>query len=191
MKRLNLSYSILLTLIGAILFLGFTFNNSNLRPEIFTTLPDSLQNNNGGRMTGNGMMGRGMMNGNMMGRGMMNNSGSDHNKTDKNGNWIAPKKANELTNPLKKIAEASRKGKAIFNSQCFTCHGIDGKGDGPAAVSLNPKPANLISSRVQKESDGAIFWKITNGNSPMPSFKNGLSKKERWELVEYIRHLDK
>ncbi len=56
--------------------MGFTFNNSNLRPEIFNTLPDSLQNNNGRRMMGNSMMGRGMMNGNMMGRGMMNNSGS-------------------------------------------------------------------------------------------------------------------
>ena len=41
------------------------------------------------------------------------------------------------------------------------------------------------------ETDGSLFWKMTNGRGPMPSWKDTLTDKERWELVGYIRKLDK
>ncbi|HVV55133.1 MAG TPA: cytochrome c, partial [Mucilaginibacter sp.] len=61
--------------------------------------------------------------------------------------------------------------------------------DGPAAVALNPKPADHSSEAVQKETDGSLFWKMSEGRKPMPSYKTMLSEKQRWELVDYIRTL--
>jgi len=190
MKRIKNVYIILGSVFAILLLFGFTFNNGYIMNNMMYPFRDSTSNNSNymgrGMMNGGMMMGRGMMNGGMM----MGQTSSKNIKTDKNGNWIAPSSADNLKNPLKEISEASAKGKNLFNAQCFTCHGTDGKGDGPAAVSLKPKPANLTSARIQNQSDGAIFWKITNGYSPMPSF-SGLSKNQRWELVDYIRQLGK
>ena len=189
MKNLKYIYISLVSVLAVMLMYGFTVNNNSFLINSNYAVQDSSYNN--GNMMGRGMMNRGMMMGRGMMGGMMRQTNSKNIKTDKNGNWIAPSSANKLTNPLNDIAKASREGKSIFNAQCFTCHGTDGKGDGPVAVSLHPKPANLTSDRVQQQSDGAIYWKITNGNSPMPSFKNALSAKQRWELVDYIRQLAK
>ena len=182
--------------IGLVLLLGFKFyqaDNAGNNSYVNYTMNDSTRSNDRGRMMGQGMMSGGMMSGRMMGRGMMGNGmmGSSRGNSNGNTNWVAPSSANNLTNPIKDIVKASREGKNIFETQCFTCHGTDGSGDGPVAVSLNPKPANLTSSKVQGQSDGAIFWKITNGNAPMPSFKYSLSKTQRWALVDYVRTLDK
>ena len=61
--------------------------------------------------------------------------------------------------------------------------------DPPAAAALPPpKPANWTSEAVQKEADGELFWKISNGRGAMPPWKH-LPEKDRWELVNYIRSL--
>ena len=105
--------------------------------------------------------------------------------------WKAPKSADSLKNPLAGKSEAAKDGKNIFQTYCITCHGDKGEGNGPSAAGLNPKPANLTIKRIQKQSDGALFWKITTGKTPMISWKYTLSKKQRWELVDYIRQLAK
>jgi mono/diheme cytochrome c family protein len=184
-----------------ILLFGFNFyktDNAEINSDSGYTMNDSTLTNNRGSMNGHGMMsggmmGRGMMSGRMMGQGMMSSAmmGSSIGNSSGNTGWVAPASANNLTNPLKNIAKASREGRNIFETQCFTCHGSNGNGDGPVAVSLNPKPANLTSSKVQEQSDSAIFWKITNGNAPMPSFKHTLSETQRWALVDYLRTLAK
>jgi len=105
--------------------------------------------------------------------------------------WVAPPIADKLKNPLKGNKEATEKGQQIFQINCFTCHGESGKGNGPGAAGLNPKPINLTSKEVQKQTDGAIYWKITTGFPPtaMISWRSNLSDKQRWELVDYIREL--
>jgi mono/diheme cytochrome c family protein len=123
----------------------------------------------------------------MMGGGMMGYGNSGNQYSNSSNNWTAPSSANNLKSSIADIEKASREGKNIFDTQCYTCHGNDAKGDGPVAMTLNPRPADLTSSKVQDQSDGAIFWKITNGNPPMPSFKDALSKKQRWDLVTFIR----
>lgn len=106
--------------------------------------------------------------------------------------WVAPASANSLTNPLKGQPEAIAAGKKLYHTYCAVCHGDKGKGDGIAAAGLNPKPADHTSAKVQDQSDGAIFWKITNGRAPiasMASYKNTLTETQRWQLVDYIRTL--
>jgi len=107
------------------------------------------------------------------------------------GPWKAPKSADELKNPFKDQKSSTLDGKNVFNQNCVSCHGNEGLGNGPAGASLNPKPANLTSEEVQGQSDGAIFWKITNGRGIMISWKFSLSEKQRWHLVNYIRELGK
>ena len=100
------------------------------------------------------------------------------------GEWKAPADAKNAKNPEK----GADLGKKSVETNCASCHGAQGKGDGPAAAALSPKPANWQSDKVKKESDGELFWKITNGRGPMPPWKH-LPEKERWEIVNYIRTL--
>ncbi|MFI5221163.1 MAG: c-type cytochrome [Bacteroidia bacterium] len=106
--------------------------------------------------------------------------------TEKNP-WLAPKEAEGLVNPYEKNPTAMKAGAAIFTQQCVVCHGEKGKGDGIAAAGLDPKPANLTSDKVQNNTDGSLFWKITNGRTPMPTFKGILTDQQRWQVVSYLR----
>jgi len=104
--------------------------------------------------------------------------------------WVAPKYSNDIKNPLKDNKDATSKGKKIFSNMCMVCHGATGKGNGVAGVSLVPRPANFLSIEVRNETDGAIFWKLTEGKPPMAAYKDLLTEDQRWELVNYIRHLE-
>ena len=72
----------------------------------------------------------------------------------------------------------------MFSRNCVECHGADGSGI------EKKRAANLQLLVVQSQSDGALFWKITNGNPDrgMPSF-TPLPELQRWQLVLYIRTL--
>ncbi|PHS65825.1 MAG: cytochrome c class I [Flavobacterium sp.] len=103
------------------------------------------------------------------------------------GKWVAPASADKLENPLKGDEAATSKGKKIYKQMCAICHGMKGKGDGMAGSALKPKPANFTKAEIQEDSDGAIFWKITEGRGNMVSYKETLSETQRWQLVNFIR----
>ncbi|MBI4637206.1 MAG: cytochrome c [Candidatus Rokubacteria bacterium] len=102
------------------------------------------------------------------------------------GEWAAPADAKAAKNPVKGIGG----GKKSVETNCASCHGSSGKGDGPAASALPTKPADWTSAKVQAQTDGELFWKIANGRGAMPPWKH-LPDKERWEIVNYIRTLKK
>jgi mono/diheme cytochrome c family protein len=103
------------------------------------------------------------------------------------GEWKAPADAKNTKNPVKGVGNAKKN----IETNCVTCHGPGGKGDGPAAAALPPpKPADWTSAKVQSESDGELFWKISTGRGAMPPWKH-LPDKDRWEIVNYIRTLKK
>lgn len=105
--------------------------------------------------------------------------------------WTAPTSADQLKNPLAGNAEATKEGKKLYKTYCGLCHGETGKGDGVAAVALNPKPARFASEAVQAQTDGALFWKMTEGRAPMASYRAVLKEEQRWALVNYIRTFKK
>ena len=104
------------------------------------------------------------------------------------GAWEAPAAEKAKKNPLPADAATVAQGKKVAEVNCVSCHGAKGKGDGAAAVALNPKPADWTSKKVQSESDGEIFWKLSTGRGAMPSWKF-LPENDRWALVRYIRSL--
>ena len=105
--------------------------------------------------------------------------------------WVAPKEANDVKNPLAGNAAVLADAKTLYVANCGPCHGTKGKGDGPAAQGLNPRPADHTSAAVQAEADGALFWKLSEGRNPMPGYKKIFSDQQRWELICFIRTLAK
>ncbi len=105
--------------------------------------------------------------------------------------WVAPESANKITNSIASSNGSIKLGKILYKQYCAICHGDKGKGDGLAGMSLKPRPANFTKEDIQKQSDGAIYWKLTEGKSPMAGYKETLSEKQRWHLVNYIRSLKK
>ncbi|MGZ4900693.1 MAG: c-type cytochrome [Candidatus Angelobacter sp.] len=96
--------------------------------------------------------------------------------------WVAPPDAVAKKNPLDGNSDALAGGKKLFMRHCAECHNEDGTGLQDAA--------NLTLPEVQKQSDGSIFWKITNGNlkAGMPPFAR-VSDTERWQIVSFVRTL--
>ncbi|GBD87359.1 cytochrome c6 [bacterium BMS3Abin03] len=117
---------------------------------------------------------------------------SSENGSNQNGNkWIAPAFAKSIKNPLKGDKSSVKLGKELYVQQCATCHGESGTGNGPSARFLEKHPRNFTEKEFKSQADGEIFWKITTGNPPMPSFKGMLTKEQRWQLVNYIRTFSK
>ncbi len=105
--------------------------------------------------------------------------------------WVAPKSADNLKNPYEGSSDAIKAGKKLYKQNCAICHGNKGFGDGLAGMSLKPKPSNLTTATFNKQTDGAIFWKLTEGKSPMPSYKTTFSEKQRWQVVNYLKSIKK
>jgi mono/diheme cytochrome c family protein len=105
--------------------------------------------------------------------------------------WEAPSRAAKKKNPVAPDDASLAAGKAVYVKECLQCHGDKGKGDGPASKDLNPKPHNLCDDVVGKQTDGALFWKLTEGRKPMPSYDKTLSETERWQVINYVRGLGK
>ena len=101
--------------------------------------------------------------------------------------WTAPTSASKIKNPIALTNKIIAKGKKTYTKICQTCHGTNGLGDGAAAKDLNPKPASFKDSTVQAQTDGALFWKISEGKGAMSSYKNLLTTDHRWQLVHYLR----
>ena len=102
------------------------------------------------------------------------------------GPWVAPAAEKAKKNPLPDDKKVVEQGDKVAQINCASCHGAKGKGDGIAAAALTPKPADWTSKAVQDETDGELFWKISNGRGAMPPWKH-LSENDRWALVRYIR----
>jgi len=100
--------------------------------------------------------------------------------------WQAPPEAARRANPLPKKTELIEGGRKIFLRECSQCHAASGAGG------RRKNAADLRSEVVQSQSDGALFWKITHGNSRsgMPSWSR-LPEPQRWQLVLFIRELAK
>ena len=110
-----------------------------------------------------------------------------------------PKEAKETLGAKEKQEKGDpKKGKEKYmeNMRCSACHGDSGKGDGPAAIALNPKPRNYTDCAVMsKKSDAELFKVIKEGGpavglSPlMAPFGSQLNDKEVWDVVAFIRSI--
>jgi mono/diheme cytochrome c family protein len=95
-----------------------------------------------------------------------------------------------LTNPLGTDAATTAAGAEVFRTNCETCHGPQGHGDGPAGQSLEPKPGNLAALQT-KAGDDYLFWRIREGKpgTSMVAWKAILTEEQIWQAVSFLRTL--
>lgn len=106
------------------------------------------------------------------------------------GKWECPAAEKAKKGPASTAQSVAAGKKLSVEKACTACHGDSGKGDGPGAAALNPKPADWTSKPVQDQSDGCLFWKLTTGRGAMPPWAS-LAEAERWSIVHYVRSLKK
>ena len=94
-------------------------------------------------------------------------------------------------NPEPSGSTVVQQGEALFRTHCASCHGSEGRGDGPAAAALAGPPADLTAEHVDDHTDGDIFWWLTYGmaGTAMPGFDQDLSATQRWKLIRFVRSL--
>ena len=107
-----------------------------------------------------------------------------------NDPWPVPDKYKNMPNPVKSDATSLATGKALYNQHCKSCHGTKGKGDGPKAAQLDTECGDFTKADCQNQTDGALFYKTSEGRDDMPSFKKKIAdQNDVWAVVNYIRTL--
>lgn len=105
--------------------------------------------------------------------------------------WKAPASSKDKKNPVASTEASLATAKKIYEKECLSCHGKKGRGDGDKAADLDKPVADLSMAKVQSQTDGELFWKISNGNKPMPENKKTLTEEQIWQVVNYVRTLKK
>lgn len=82
-------------------------------------------------------------------------------------------------------------GQKMYNTHCMICHGTKGLGDGDLKVKYPMNIPSLVSDRVKSMPDAHVFHIITMGQGVMGAYASHVPLKHRWQLVNYIRHLQK
>ncbi len=93
-----------------------------------------------------------------------------------------------LANPVAPDARSLARGQALFLARCAPCHGPQGHGGGPVSRYFPPAP-DLAYATVQARSDGFIWGTISYGGKAMPPAREGLSVRDRWDLVNHVRFI--
>ncbi len=94
----------------------------------------------------------------------------------------------DLKDPVPATAASLAHGKYLFANRCAACHGADAHGNGPVSRFFPPAP-DLAYQTVVARTDGFIWGTITYGGKAMPSQREGLSIKDRWDLVNFVRQV--
>jgi mono/diheme cytochrome c family protein len=98
--------------------------------------------------------------------------------------WEVPADKMQKVSPFEFTNQTQKDGESLFQRNCVSCHGTPGKAN---FVKLVPPPGDVVTDKFQKQTDGALFFKITNGRAPMPTFRDILNEQERWSIISYVR----
>lgn len=94
-------------------------------------------------------------------------------------------------NPFEMTEYAWERGEKYYKIMCSTCHGAEGKGDGPVVEQGGfPKPPSFNARRwrnIERYSVGHVYNVITHGIGNMASYSQQLYPEDRWAVAEYVR----
>ena len=104
-----------------------------------------------------------------------------------------PEPYKSMSNPLAVSKKTVRRGEAVFDQHCVSCHGQTGRGDGAESHSLSPRPGDLawLSTMPMANWDPFMYWTIAEGGAQfrtgMPAYKDKLSSDDIWAVISYIQ----
>jgi mono/diheme cytochrome c family protein len=116
----------------------------------------------------------------MLSTAIITGSAQTQSAREHEAKWTAPARQAARANPLAGRADVERGGAKLFQERCSVCHGEEAHG--------TDRGPSLTTAKVQAQSDGALFWKISSGNTRtgMPTF-SFLPELQRWQLVTHLR----
>jgi hypothetical protein len=76
--------------------------------------------------------------------------------------------------------EMTKAGRVLYKENCVSCHGTDGKGDGPLAAGLNTPPADL--TKIAARRDG--IWPILEVMSILDGYYRNTLPREDMPVFE-------
>lgn len=85
-------------------------------------------------------------------------------------------------------------GAKIYSSNCSVCHGTPTEKEPALSKGMSPGPTLFGSGDlVTDDPEGSIYWKVEHGIrfTAMPSFKPVLNKNEMWQVVLFLKNMDK
>jgi mono/diheme cytochrome c family protein len=97
--------------------------------------------------------------------------------------------------PARFSVDAIALGGRVYAQHCVSCHGADGRGEGPLAASLAQWPPTLVSPLLARRADGELFWHVLagmrdrHGQPTMPAFRDALGDREAWAVIDYMKAL--
>lgn len=93
-----------------------------------------------------------------------------------------------VRNPVEPTPQSIQNGEGLFRIYCAMCHGEQGRGNGQMVGKVVPS-SDLHAERIRNQKDGYLYATIRSGGLVMPAYQHALSTAERWDLVNYVRHL--
>ncbi len=104
----------------------------------------------------------------------------------------SPADAASMTNPVKPTPESQAHAKTTFGYDCAMCHGTNGNGKGDLVADMHLSMKDLTDPDTLKNvSDGELFYLIKNGKGKMPGEGDRAKDNDIWNLVIYVRSLQK
>lgn len=102
--------------------------------------------------------------------------------------WVVPADRRGKMSTFGFNEETRSAGEQLYSVNCKSCHGTPGRAN---FISLVPPPGDPATEKIQKNSDGEIYYKVSEGRNQMPSFKNIMTSKDIWNVISFIRSFNK
>jgi mono/diheme cytochrome c family protein len=112
-------------------------------------------------------------------------------------NWVAPPpvSAEMLAAANQPAGDPLAAGKQIFMQVCVPCHGPEGKGDGPASATLDPKPRNLTDPAYMASLNERYLFELISrggvavGKSPLMPAQSSLAAQDIGNVIAFVKTL--
>src|SRR5579859_3113474 len=95
-------------------------------------------------------------------------------------------------NPVPPTAESLAEARKFFGYNCAMCHGKSGDGKGVLAADMKLELRNWRDpASLEEQTDGELFWIISNGKWKMPGNSDREKERMRWNYVNLVRSFAK
>ncbi len=102
--------------------------------------------------------------------------------------WVVPDDRKGRLSTFPFTDDTRKEGEKLYQVNCHSCHGDPGRNN---FIALQPPPGDPATEKIQRNSDGEIFHKVSAGRGQMPSFRSVLTTDEIWKVVSFIRSFNR